>query len=360
MLMHVAKDRTRHLCSGNLFYALLPFVLLVPLSLCRAQASSIDPVLQEIYEHFMGKSLSQAIMELPVADQVKLQSNGGNCNNHLCIGKKNSVEILVRNNSRLKAMTLGFALACRTGSFSVVGDYVVHPYRHSPSRVVKLEKDPEGDPSWDVTVDDSKLPDSILISASARDSIDFLPVNRKWRRIYSLQVFIPDSTTPMDSGFTIDNICYPPGDGWAFVTPDDSSYAPYFQGNTNTGPTNPDAPPVYFNIKGDTCSVKAPKPLSLARAPKEWPKVVKDYNHAPGVIVYNNGEVWLSVMVVYTCDAPNFQIPGVVVDWVNYGEDRKGLNLPIELLPRVCNLEGIKRIYVPYCALELNGTGASE
>jgi hypothetical protein len=154
-------------------------------------------------------------------------------------GGNNVIEIWIRNNEPLSGMSIGFEISSDV-EYQLVPDHGTLGYVN-----------PEGDAvgAFDLThielvSIDNISPDTVLIGGAA--IAQYLPAHDTLSLCYTLKVYIPPDQEEMEDAFSIDNIYWEPQD-WAFCD-DSGCYAPYYQGNLNSSMTNPDAPPVYFDI----------------------------------------------------------------------------------------------------------------
>lgn len=371
MLSRTRPDQARDpLCLLRL--VAITSLLLLSAPAADAQVSNVDWELQEVYEHYMGVSLAEAVLELrqpqelkrelSVAGGVKIRFNGGGLDNRLYIGQNNTLEILIRNETILGGMSLGFEFTCLAGSFGWVEGYGDYPAVGFPARVVKMEEDLFPDSVWDVPIIVDKYPDSILIGGIAFNPNHYLWGNWVWEKLYSMQIYIPEGTPAMDDGFVIDNIFMPPAGHWVFSPPPqiDSSYAPTFQHNDNTSTANPDAPPVYFDIVEGFChgTRAGSDSLMVTIPPKDWPHVVKDYENYPALHRDASGKLLLRVYMYFTGDDSELESLGAKINQFRYANNVIFAKFPLEALPRIVLLEGVKHIYSPEVPeIQLNYVG---
>jgi hypothetical protein len=170
---------------------------------------------------------------------VEIRLNG--CANMAFIGLPNTVEIWIKNDANLDSMRLGF-------EFDIGRNFLFNPAWGSHG-YVNEEGDAVG--VWNVNglgVDpyiDNVNPDQILLYGGS--STGGLPIHTTHSLCYTMQVAILSGQTPLADGFCVDNVFIPPQGAWYFVD-FGAEYPPDFQGNTNSSSSNPDAPPVCFDI----------------------------------------------------------------------------------------------------------------
>ncbi|UCD94158.1 MAG: hypothetical protein JSU69_10395 [Candidatus Zixiibacteriota bacterium] len=170
---------------------------------------------------------------------VEVHLNGGD--DVAYIGDTNIVEIWIKNDAVVKALGLGF-------EFSIGRIYQFNPNHGGAGKYVKEQGDAVG--AMDLLFTETPYIDNVTL-----DSIYFtgaaimagLPVHASHSLCYSMAVYIPAGQDPLTDGFCIDNIFIPPSGSWTFYD-DAGSYAPTYQGNTNSSQSDPDAPAVCFDI----------------------------------------------------------------------------------------------------------------
>ncbi|MCK4857167.1 MAG: hypothetical protein KAT58_04290 [candidate division Zixibacteria bacterium] len=327
-------------------------VLSVLLSSSSAQVSNVDWDLEEVYEHFAGVSLAEAVLYKLYPQRaatvgggnVYVQFNGGGIDNRLYSGRKNTLEILVTNDAPLGGLSLGFEFTCTAGSGSFSW---VEGYGDADSLgIVKLHN--EVVPPWTTFVTTTQAPNSILIGGADFSAVNPLPVHNLLTLLYSMQIEIPAGTPDKVNGFSVDNIFFPPAGDWIF-TDASGGYAPNFQGNPNTSGGNPDAPPVCFDIVEKTCypsgsrtkgfTVKIPRP--------DRPRVVADYDNHPAVRKDGDGNVILMVYIDFEGNDADLEALGLNLGPFKLGGNTIATEFPLSLLPKVCMVKGVKRILSP-------------
>ncbi|MCX6830264.1 MAG: dockerin type I repeat-containing protein [candidate division Zixibacteria bacterium] len=158
------------------------------------------------------------------------------------IGDTNTIEFWIRNDAKIMAMSIAF-------EFTIGRSYYFDP-THGPKGYVR----PVGDAvdAFDMGGHqenkriDNVTPDSVLFGGVAQ--FNGLPVHMTLALCYTMKLFIPPGQNPLPDGLCIDNIFSPPAGQWTFVEEDQSTYPPTYQGNPNASSSNPDAPPVCFDI----------------------------------------------------------------------------------------------------------------
>ncbi|MBU8934060.1 MAG: hypothetical protein KOO62_08625 [candidate division Zixibacteria bacterium] len=164
------------------------------------------------------------------------------------IGETNIIEFWIENSEEVRAFTLGF-------EFSIGRDFAFDPVHGGSGHYVKEWNDAIGAFSDFTGLLESPAfndvnPDSILYGGNS--FIGGLPPNGL-RLCYTMAVYIPSGQASLPNGFCIDNIFFPEAGTWTFVDPTGASIPPYYQWIPNTSQTNPDAPPVCFDIVADPC-----------------------------------------------------------------------------------------------------------
>jgi hypothetical protein len=170
---------------------------------------------------------------------VEIRLNG--CANMAFIGQPNTVEFWIRNDAILDSMRLGF-------QFDIGRNYQFNS-TYGNFGYVNEEGDAVG--AWNLyglgvlPSIDNLSPDQILLYGGA--SGGGLPIHTTHSLCYTMEVNILSGQLPLAGGFCVDNVFIPPMGSWFFVDPG-GEYAPDFQGNPNSGTSNPDAPQVCFDI----------------------------------------------------------------------------------------------------------------
>ncbi len=359
--MRVLKDQTGRYRAGGWWWALTPLLLsLLPLSPCNAQVSNVDWDLQEIYEHYTGISLAEAVLKLRSApkqfpnspNNVYVQLNGGGEDNELYAGQNNTLQVYISNQDTLAGFTLGLEFSCKADSFAWVPNYGTS----GPQSVVYVHTD-AFEPGYPWYYDDgirvitTASPDSIIVAGLdlSNPRRNPIPPHQSLTLFLSMQIWIPPNTPPKDSGFSVDNIFFPPAGVWAFSPEGGGTVVPDYQGQPNTNDSTPSAPPVYFDIAdGSSYDPQAKSKFPTVRIPpKDWPHVVKDYEHHPAIVKHSSGEIWFSGYMIFEGDETELRDLGVLIDRVRYGANRIGVDFPLSILPEVCSVRGLLKIQCP-------------
>jgi hypothetical protein len=343
---------------------LLGLILLcISTSVTRAEENcyrKADRDLQRVYEHFEGVSLEKAIDKL-LADKygleqmdnnVQLRFNGGGIYNRVFIGRKNTLEIIVRNNVTLAAMCLCFEFTCPVESFNWVEGYGDYPVYEKPNRVVKLHDSAfTGNDPWLVYAVAHGYPDSILIGAITlpSDFYGYCPLHSMETVLYSMQIELPYDTSMIGEEFCIDNIFIPPAAGWMFT---DSATAqtivPKFQGNTNKSENISDAPPVCFTIAqpiDDFVDISTDPNMAYTKEGKLYfPEPPIDFEEFPGLRTERDGVKTIGVSIKFEGKDEDLTSLGVNIHSFRPEGYSLGAKFPLSLLPQVCQVKGVKRI----------------
>ena len=176
---------------------------------------------------------------------VEIRLNGGD--DVAYIGEDNIVEVWIKNTKPIETMTL----RCESS--------IGRNYQFDPTHGTFGHVNPEGDAVgkfWlfheETVFIDNISTDSLMIWGDAMGGgMDELPVHSTHALCYTMKIFIPPGQTELPGGFCVDNIYWPadwPGAEWSFHPVLDPPLAPDFQGQANSSTTNPDAPPVCFDI----------------------------------------------------------------------------------------------------------------
>lgn len=336
-------------------------LLLIMFSMTSAEQNcywKANPDLQRVYEHFEGISLEEAI-DILLTDKygtprqrgnVALRFNGGGTDNHLFIGKDNTLEFLVSNDATLGGMSLGFEFTCTGGSvFNWVEGYGGYPVTGSPGKVLKIHNSAFlGGKPWLAQVSVDKYPDSILIGGIAFPTdYGYLPSHSTETLLYSMQIRLPDDTSLVGDTFYIDNIFYPPAGDW--VLADSASIQgiiPNYQGIYNNSGKDPSAPPAAFEIK-DPDRKFAGKSSDSDMANVDDDKVVTfdsplDFDDFPGIHVDRSGDRIISVIILISNSKEGLDALGI--DYKGYTGDWITATFPLDLFPKICQVKGVKRI----------------
>jgi hypothetical protein len=165
--------------------------------------------------------------------------------NHLWVDDWNNLEIWIKNDAPLYHISIGLKF-----DYSVIdsGRFQIG-YGNRPivgSRYIQEYGDAIGKfDSGGLQAIFSEKFDSLYIWGTAQSAP--LPANTVSRKLYDLRLFIfghyvaPDQFTSC-----IDNVVFRTDGLWTFE--DSLPYAPTFKENPNSGPENPDAPPICFGV----------------------------------------------------------------------------------------------------------------
>ena len=183
---------------------------------------------------------------------VTIKINGSNV---AYVGEVNKLELWITNDVPLGGMILPFRTDWQV-------DYRwTKPYGNKPAGDGRVQAYSDAVNAFDYSFglrDDNNgiSPDSmILIGVGASK---YLPAHTISTKLYDLEFYIEPWQSEAAGALCVDNIIYLPVRPWEFT--DDqglNSFAPTFQGNPNTSTSQPDAPPVCFDvvqrpyIKGD-------------------------------------------------------------------------------------------------------------
>lgn len=321
-----------------------------------AQVQNVDHNIQDVYRHFMRRSLSKAVKEwqpqrsqFPNSlDNVIVQFNGGGLDNRLYIGRKNTLQIWITTQDSLAGLSLGLSFTCYAGSFSWVEGYGAFPlpgqtpqqvlFRHSaiPSEFTETTKMTE-------------FPDSLLLGCIDSSGEQATPPYPNPVLIYSMQIEIPAGTSPMEDGFSIDNIFYPPAGYWILTekTPQTVSVVPDFQGIPNTDDTSANAPPVYFDIVESPCySIRSGSRNAGESARSSEPQGVS-YEDFPGLRRSTSGEILLRAHLQFFGDERELKAAGCEIHWFRMKDNWINVTFPLRNLPGISLVKGVERIAAP-------------
>lgn len=183
--------------------------------------------------------LCAGAMQATGLGDVEIRLNG--CADMAFVGEANILEIWIANDALLAGMSIGFEIDIGR-NFTFNSTYGSHGY-------VNEEGDAVGVWDPDLTVlpyFDNLSPDRFVLRGSVTSSSG-MPIHTTHSLCYTLEFTITGGQQPLTDGITIDSYVAPPSLEWYF---DDSGgrYAPDFQGEPNSGTSQPDAPPVTFDI----------------------------------------------------------------------------------------------------------------
>lgn len=324
---------------------------------CRA--ASLE--LQDIYKHFEGNSLCDAIEELlgrgeiqTGGNDVSVRFNHGGLDNCLYIGCDNLLEFLVRNDEALAGTSLGFEFSIDTGKFSWDSLYGTFP----PDSFIILDTSAfqASGKTWKDMSNTSKRPDSLLLGGVTFPGLAFLPKNDTAIVLYNLQIWIPDDSSLIGNSFCINNIFYPKAGSWSFTMLNGSEIKPppTFQGKPNASGNNPDAPPVCFKIMAEPAcefgksSSESDDDISIANNvfdSKEWPRNDKINYDDPNEFRFNqSGEIIIDAKIEFVGNLKDLKSFGVDMVPYQLAGNAVVCSFPLSLLPRICQICGVKNI----------------
>ncbi|MFH2056903.1 MAG: hypothetical protein ABIJ61_13175 [bacterium] len=325
-----------------------------------SQVSNVDLDLQEIYEHFEGVSLAEAVQQLRPArslfpsspNDVIVQFNGGGIDNRLYVGRKNTLEVLITNDLVLRGFTLGLQLECDNCSFEWVEGYGTLPETDTLKPVHEIVRVEEpGIEYWIQPIGISQDTSSILLGgADGSGGYLELPQNSTELLVYSMQVYIPESTQEDPDGFHIDNIFFPPAGTWTFApAPPDSAICPDYQGQTNNSQSDPSASRVTFAIVDGLCYEEPLRNQQIVAPRKPLPHSVASFEDLPDLRIGQDGSRLLMVYIEFDGDESDLQALGARVHpkITPHGSSSSfvGAEFPLRLLPRVSLTPGVKRVF---------------
>lgn len=178
---------------------------------------------------------------------ISIRFNGGGSHNKIYVGRDNIMEILIRNDSAIRAISIGFQCTSSSGSFSWVTPYGTKPVA---TPYVKEYGDVIG--AFDLTdgiITVLRLPDTILIGAVAQYQPGYFPPHASHILFASMKLRIPAGQPASASGFCVDNIWVPPAGKWVVdIGSAVPMFPPTFNGQENTSQQIPDASPICFDI----------------------------------------------------------------------------------------------------------------
>ncbi len=171
---------------------------------------------------------------------VHVSLNGGD--NVVYIGETNTVEFWIMNDATLYGMSIGF-------EYTIMADYFFDPNHGGAGHYVQehgraIDAFNLGG-LQEITAIDDLSPDSLYFGGGALPGYG-LPAG-PLELCYTMQFDLLPGQPEVPGGFSIDNIFMPPAGNWAF-SDDAGGYPPDFQGNPNSSMSNPDAPPVVFDV----------------------------------------------------------------------------------------------------------------
>ena len=324
-----------------------------------------DEEIKQIYEHFTGSSLDNAIDQLYSKKHGKLRSNnniqirfnGGGAQNKLFIGRKNVMEILIKNDVIIAGSSLSFEFICTSGSYNYaswhdldppITEHTITPTYcpiYKPLRVHKEAFDSLA--VWLTVSNTSQIDytDSLMIGGLGLPGKPFIHEHNSEVLLYSLLIELPDDTSMIGEYFIVDNIYSPPDNKWFF---EDSSthqkVAPDFQGVQSD--LYGSAPPDTFLIAEPLCESYVKSSNSNIVNLRDDQVILYtpplDTNTLTDIYYDKDGSKILTAEIIYD---------GESNDLINLGVEIKGkynnllsIRFPIELLPQICLLDGMKKI----------------
>jgi len=352
----------------------LLFLLIFSYSILQAERNRFykaDRKLQRVYEKITGNKLESAVDDYLKSkygssksnNNVVVRFNGGGIHDRLYIGRKNTLEFLVKNETILYGMRINFEFSCTDCADSIAwvkgyGNGTPAGCPPGVDSVVKVHHDAfNGQVPWKSYAQAFEYPSKISLTGMIYtiDSVVYgrLPEHYEETVLYSMQIEIPEGTPETIDGFSIDNICIEPSQYWEFMKPDTSyAFPPDFQGISNASTINPDAPPVTFDIVKDRlCSFDKSSQDPNIYQFKDGEVIVAeaaiDLDNFPGLQVDKKGDYNIRVTVYYNGDRSqaindikNIGIQVINTPFVSYIHAR----LPITLLPSLCQLKCVEKI----------------
>lgn len=351
----------------SIFVALVMFGLFMSsLSAQDKHHLKADYSVRKVFEKYEGISLENAVRKDIILKNggrddyanIMVQFNGGGSRNKLYPGEYNILEILVENYEPVQAVTLGFEFYCPAGLSGFVWDttYGSIPDSATPSNIVRIHEEPfQGQSIWDGNLADvSKFPDSILLGGiEIFPPLEGLPINSYPVVLYSMRIYVPDDSNLIGETFYIDNIKFSENTEWCFIDFNSSTYAPRFQGVINSSPSNPDAPPVSFGFSSQRCQLTsrsshsdAAKAIMEVASPVDWKTVElnadKSGNNIISLRIALDNEIQS-----YEENVSELEELGISVFKLRSTQRAVYGDLPLKILPQVCQLQGIRRITFP-------------
>jgi hypothetical protein len=319
-----------------------------------AQQPYVQEELKRDYEKVTGKKFAQEVKNAqasvasPGISNVVVRFNGGGENNRLYIGEKNRLEILIKNDRPLSGMSMGFGFTYTAGggAFSWVEGYGDRPANAPHPKIVKIHGDAEGALTdlGGLQVNVRHLPDSVMIGGLAIATP--LPVHSDTTLLYSMLVDIPAGDNVTTGGFCVDNIFFPPLGTWTFTDSGATGYPPLYQGNTNQSETIPSAPAVYFDVV-KPCWQPLSGSMVVSESDQDELNKTQASNTGPleAVVYGEGGRKMFRVFVYFYGDIQDLTRLGVVVDRLKLNNGTVLLvTFPVDLLPQVSAVEGVKKI----------------
>jgi Dockerin type I domain/FlgD Ig-like domain len=171
---------------------------------------------------------------------VKIHLNGGD--DVAYVGDTNTIEIWIKNDTELLGIVMPFEFSIgRNYQFISSGSFgYVNPEGDAAGAIF------DGYHGVTVYVDNISADTVSIGGVISPFDESGLPIHNTHTLCYTMQVYIPSGQNELMGGFCVDNISFGP-QNWSFHDEYDI-YAPDFQGNLNSSPDDPDAPPICFDI----------------------------------------------------------------------------------------------------------------
>jgi len=254
----------------------------------------------------------------------------------------------------LGGMSLGFEFTCNSGTFSWVADHgMITPANCPVQNALMIYPQAFGGLwTWVPMANGRGYPDSILVGGDAiPPAFPNLPAHSTPTLLYSMQIEISDLATPMTDGFCIDNIYYrPPSGTWTFTDGAGHGYPPNFMGVGNISVTNPNAPPVCFELSEPLCESygKSSEPgiVHFRDGQIFGPEPEIDFDNVAGLYVNREHIRMINIEIIFEGNEADLQAIGAIIS-----EDKIGkwisVHIPLSDLPRVCQVPGAMWIQLP-------------
>ncbi len=199
----------------------------------------------------IGNLAGQEIAAPTNQANIELQFNGGS---KLCIGQKNTLEIMVKNSSKVSAISLGFEFSC-PAKFNLVADYgMITPDSCPAKKALEIHNNAFGECfNWQTFATTFEYPKKIHIGGVILPETPFcyLPAHKdKAVTLYSLQIELPNDKELIGKKFSVKAVAFSAPMNWSFTDSSGNAYAPYFQGQPIGNVEKPNVIPVSFDIVG--------------------------------------------------------------------------------------------------------------
>jgi hypothetical protein len=317
-----------------------------------------------IYEHFFGVSLHAAIenllkgkYEVPkdLDNQLRIRFNGGGGDNCLFIGQKNTLKIIIENQTHLSGLNLGIEFGCTAGSFKWVEGYgSITSIDTVYGDILEINRRAfAGRKPWETLIYASEYPNRIFISArSAPDDFEHLPPHEKLTWLYSMQIELPNDTSMVGGEFCVQIADYPVEQGCAFIdAATDQKIVPFLQGDTKKCGSARNITQVCFDIIDDPiCRYTIFNPdTNTYRCdvgmthPWDIPDV--DFNGiADRVSTDTSRIIYVDASIIFEGDANCLKALGVRLLKKPIEGKLPFVMLPLKNLPKICQVKGVKCI----------------